>query len=280
MTRDNKKRALKLFGGLTLLFLSHAVFAELVMTAPPRENAEAGAKIYAPLAEHLSSLLGEKVVYKHPNNWLEYQRDLRHDVYDIVFDGPHFVSWRLAHLKHEVLVKLPGTLEFVIVVNKDDREIKEMKHLVGKKICGIPPPNLATLTVIEQFQNPVRQPIIWGVPGGFPNVYDTFKKGGCRAAVFRTTFFKKKLKESDRATMRVLYQSKALPNQAISVSSRIPVEHRDKIIRSLTLDEAGKKAALGITKRFGGKQAPPFVAAKNNEYADHTTLLEGVVFGW
>lgn len=271
---------LNLLAILILLVIARSASAEFVMTAPPRENAEAGAKIYAPLAEHLSTILGEKVIYKHPKNWLEYQRDLRHDVYDIVFDGPHFVSWRLAHLKHEVLVKLPGTLEFVIVVNKDDREIKNMKHLVGKKICGIPPPNLATLTVIEQFQNPVRQPIIWGVKGGFPSVFKTFKKGGCRAAVFRTTFFNKKLTEADRATMRVLYKSKALPNQAISVSRRIDSKYKKKIIRSLTLDETGKKAALGITKRFGGKKAPPFIAAKNKEYSEHSELLEGVVFGW
>jgi len=256
------------------------VSAEFVMTAPPRENPEAGAKIYQPLAEYLSTILGEKVVYKHPKNWLQYQRDLRHDAYDIVFDGPHFVSWRMAHLKHDVLVKLPGTLEFVIVVNKDDSEIKEMKNLVGKKICGIPPPNLATLTVIEQFNNPVRQPIIWGVQGGFPKVYETFRKGGCRAAVFRTTYYYKKLTDADRASLRILYHSKALPNQAISVSQRVGSKYKDKIIRSLTLEETGKKAAQGITQRFGGKKAPPFVAATTKEYEDHTQLLEGVVFGW
>ena len=265
---------------LILLFYAQGVSAEFVMTAPPRENPEAGAKIYQPLAEYLSTILGEKVVYKHPKNWLQYQRDLRHDAYDIVFDGPHFVSWRMAHLKHDVLVKLPGTLEFVIVVNKDDSEIKEMKNLVGKKICGIPPPNLATLTVIEQFNNPVRQPIIWGVQGGFPKVYETFRKGGCRAAVFRTTYFYKKLTDADRASLRILYHSKALPNQAISVSQRVGSKYKDKIIRSLTLEETGKKAAQGITQRFGGKKAPPFVAATTKEYEDHTNLLEGVVFGW
>jgi ABC-type phosphate/phosphonate transport system substrate-binding protein len=265
---------------ILLIFIMRVASAEYVMTAPPRENPEAGAKIYSPLAKHLSTILGEKVVYKHPKNWLQYQRDLRHDVYDIVFDGPHFVSWRLAHLKHDVLVKLPGTLEFVIVVNKDDREVKKMKHLIGKKICGIPPPNLATLTVIEQFQNPVRQPIIWGVRGGFPNVLKTFKKGGCRAAVFRTTFYKKKMSAAERASMRILYHSKALPNQAISVSRRIGSKYKDKIIRSLTLDESGKQAAHGITKRFGGKKAPPFIAAKNKEYLKPAQLLEGVVFGW
>jgi len=269
-----------LVGLLFLVVVTPVAIAELVMTAPPRELPEAGEKIYAPLAAHLSEILGEKVTYKHPKNWLQYQRDLRHDVYDIVFDGPHFVSWRLAHLDHEVLVKLPGTLEFVIVVNKDDKEVKEMKHLIGKKICGIPPPNLATLTVIEQFQNPVRQPIIWGVNGGFKKVYESFRTGQCRAAVFRTTFYNKKLTEMDRANMRVLYKSKALPNQAISVSSRVDSRYKKEIIRSLTLDEKGKQATQGIVKRFGGKKATPFTAAKQDEYMDHSSLLEGVVFGW
>lgn len=271
----------RFFLGLLFSFaVTPTAIAELVMTAPPREQPEAGEKIYAPLAAHLSEILGEKVTYKHPKNWLQYQRDLRHDVYDIVFDGPHFVSWRLAHLNHEVLVKLPGTLEFVIVVNKNDKEIKKMKDLIGKKICGIPPPNLATLTVIEQFQNPVRQPIIWGVKGGFKSVHESFRTGQCRAAVYRTTFYNKKLTKMDRANMHVLYKSKALPNQAISVSPRVASKYKKEIIRSLTLDEKGKQAALGITKRFGGKKAPPFTAAKQDEYTEHSSLLEGVVFGW
>lgn len=266
-------------GQLLVMLLPYAN-AELVMTAPPRESPEAGEKVYAPLAAHLSEILGEKVTYKHPKNWLQYQRDLRHDVYDIVFDGPHFVSWRMAHLKHEVLVKLPGTLEFVIVVNKDDPEIKGMKNLIGKKICGIPPPNLATLTVIDQFQNPVRQPVIWGVRGGFSKVLTSFKKRECRAAVFRTTFYDKKVSADDKKNMRELFRSKALPNQAISVSNRISSKNKKKIIRSLTLEESGKKASEGITKRFGGKNASPFISATQDEYQEHTNLLEGVVFGW
>ena len=126
----------------------------------------------------------------------------------------------------------------------------------------------------------MRQPIIWGVKGGFKSVYESFRKGECRAAVFRTTFYKKKLNDIDRANMRVLYKSKALPNQAISVSPRVDSKYKKEIIRSLTLDEKGKQAALGITKRFGGKKAPPFTAAKQDEYTEHSSLLEGVVFGW
>lgn len=264
---------------LIILGQSGLIQAELVLTAPPRELPEKGEQIYGPLAEHLTTLLGEKVTYQHPGNWLQYQRDLRKDAYDIVFDGPHFVSWRIEHLKHDVLVKLPGTLEFVIVVNRDDKDIKNTVDLVGKKVCGIPPPNLATLTVIAQFQNPVRQPVIWGVEGGYKQVYKSFIKGDCQAAVFRSVFFEKKLTQEERKDIRVLFHSKALPNQAISVSSRLSVESKDKIIRSLTVGQ-GKKATASISKRFGGVQAMPFVAAKKNEYETHNELLEGIVFGW
>lgn len=262
---------------LLSLFLSLPASADLILSAPPRESSEDGAMLYGPLAEHLTRLLGEKVTYRHPNNWLEYQRDLRKGVYDIVFDGPHFVSWRIEHLHHDVLVKLPGTLEFVVVAFADDGEIKNMRDLVGKKICGVPPPNLATLTVIDQFTNPVRQPIIWGVSGGNVDVYKALKDRECRAAVFRSEFYDKRLTKTIRDNLKELFRSKPLPNQAISAGPRLDSNEKTKIIRSLTLGE-GRNAVQLITNRFAGKHS--FVAASKKEYLAHNYLLEGIVFGW
>ena len=65
---------------ICLCCFSVSANAELIFSAPPRESSNAGAELYGPLAEHLSSLLGEKVVYQHPKNWLQYQRDLRKGV--------------------------------------------------------------------------------------------------------------------------------------------------------------------------------------------------------
>jgi len=251
--------------------------AELIFSAPPRESPQAAEKLYGPLAKHLTELLGEPVVFQYPKNWLQYQRDLRKGVYDIVFDGPHFVSWRLAHLEHQVLVKLPGELEFVVVV-KDDSEMKRPSDLIGKRICAIPPPNLATLTVINLFNNPVRQPVIWGVKGGYPQVFKHFQKGTCVAAVFRTTYYEKKLTQQQRSKLRILHKSKGLPNQAITVGKKIGNDDKKKIIRSLTLGK-GKKAIESIAKRFGGEKSS-FITASQSEYKSQTDLLEGVVFGW
>ncbi len=257
--------------------ISVSVQADLILSAPPRELADAGIKLYGPLASHLSELLGEKVVYRHPNNWLEYQRDLRRGVYDIVFDGPHFVSWRVEHLQHDVLVKLPGTLEFVVATYEEAAHINTMRDLIGKKVCAIPPPNLAALTMMEQFKNPVRQPVIWDVRGGFMNVYKALQRHECVAAVFRADFYDKRLSGKNRAGLKLIFRSKPLPNQAISVGPRLDTDKKAKIIRSLTVGE-GKNATLSISKRFAGNQ--PFIAANKEEYLTLNNLLEGVVFGW
>jgi len=262
-----------------LLVVNVPVNADLIMTAPPREAPEKGKALYGPLATHLSSLLGEKVTYVHPNNWLEYQRDVRKDKYDIVFDGPHFISWRIEHLKNDVLLRLPGTLEFVIIVKSDDKAIRKTKNLIGKKVCGIPPPNLASLTAIDQFKNPVRQPIIWGVRGGNAQVFNAFMAGECRAAVLLSSFYQKKLTDEKRHNTHVLFRSKALPNQGITVSTRVSIQARNKMIRSLTRG-AGKQYAEPIATRFNGGRKTDFIAASKKDYMNHYNLLEGVVFGW
>ena len=273
-----KNKAL-LVGILLSAFISTEVLArDLILTAPPRESADKGKKIYAPIARHLSELLNTKVTYEHPGNWLSYQRDMRNDKYDIVFDGPHFASWRVAHLGHEVIVKLPGHLQFALLANKNNDKINSTDDLIGKSFCGISPPNLSTLSVLDHFRNPARQPMIKGIKGGMGKVYKSFKKGKCDAVVLRTAFFKKKLKPEQQNELKQIVLSRKMPNQAISVSRRISKEAKFIITKSLTTG-AGVKSTAGVLKRFGGK-AKSFVKANNLEYLPHTALLEGVIFGW
>src|SRR3989344_3328376 len=98
---------------------------------------------------------------------------------DIVFDGPHFVSWRMAALQHEPVAKLPGKLAFVAVVKTDDPDITEIKDMAGRQVCAFAPPNLATLTFLAEFENPSRQPRIINVES-FPQAYKLMLAGKCR----------------------------------------------------------------------------------------------------
>lgn len=264
---------------ICVLFISQSVVAaDLIMTAPPREKPDAGKALYGPVAEHLTKLLGKKVVYEHPKNWLNYQRDMRNDKYDIVFDGPHFISWRMEHLGHEVLVKLPGTLAFHLATSKDDNEINKIEDMVARKVCGISPPNLSTLSILAAYPNPVRQPVITGIKGGMGAVHKSYQAGKCRAAVFRRAYFKKKLAKEARESYKIIYSSKPVPNQGFSVSNRLTPREKNLIVQSFTFGD-GVKATTGILKRFGGK-SKSFIKATSEEFQGLNLLLEGVIFGW
>lgn len=276
-----KRNVLALILGFFTVTVHVSALAEgLVLTGPPRETAEKGMKMYGPIAAHLTKTLGVKVTYEHPGNWLKYQREMRNDKYDIVFDGPHFIAWRVAHLGHEALIKLPGKLQFMLVNAKDNTEVKGPDKLIGKRICGISPPNLSTLSVLDYYRNPVRQPIIKGIRGGMGKVHKSFvgKKAKCDAAVLRTAYFKKKLKPEQREKLKTLYLSKAMPNQAISVSKRVSRRLKNKITSELTIGK-GVTSTKGILKRFGGK-AKNFIPVKTGEFDGYNMLLEGVIFGW
>lgn len=250
--------------------------ADYVFSAPPREDSERGQAIYGPIAEYLTDVLGERVTYHHPAHWVEYSKSMRTDKYDFVFDGPHFSAWRVKHLRHTPVAKLPGLLQFYIVVKSSDDATK-MRNLIGSEICGLVSPHLGTMNVFALYNNPVVQPRIRVIKGTLKDVYQAFKKDECRAAVLRD-FIYKKLPEQEQALLRIIAQSKPVPNQAITVSQRISEAQRSKIISALT-SEQGTKAAEGLLKRFSKRQ-PTLLEANADEYKGAETLLEGVVWGW
>ena len=123
-------------------------------------------------------------------------------------------------------------------------------------------------------------PVIKGIKGGMGKVYKDLasKTSGCAAAVLRTSFHKKKLKDAQRDKMKTLYMSRAMPNQGISVSRRISPELKLRMKKSLTIG-SGVDSTKILMKRFAGK-AKSFVPAEEKEYAGYNRLLEGVIFGW
>lgn len=265
---------------LFLMFPMNIVFAsDLILTAPPRESAKAGNKLYRPIASYLSKVLKRKVTYKHPGNWFNYQNKMRNDKYDIIFDGPHFVSWRIAHINHEVLIKLPGDLQFMVVTDLNNEDVNEGKDMFGKKFCGISPPNLSSLSFLATFANPMLQPQVKGIKGGMKKVFEAFEQKKCQAAVLRNVFYEKKLSQEKRDKLKVIFTSRVMPNQALSVSSRLSKNEKTKITNAL-LKGKGVTSLDGIVKRFSGKERKPFIGTNNNEYLSYNRYLEGVIFGW
>ena len=255
-----------------------ACSADLVLTAPPRETPQAGHDVYEPLARYLTKVLGEKVVYEHPIDWKRYETKMKNDEYDIIFDGPHFAAWRIDALLAQPLIKLPGSLRFVLVVKNSNKEINQLHDLIGKTICTLPAPNLGALTLFAMFPHPARQPEYRLVKGGFKEVAESFEAGKCDAAILRSSFYYKKTEPLFLDTTKVIKRSKKLTNQGITVSRRINAKERKKLLDTLVHGE-GKTALKPILERFYSK-ANAFIPADKRDYQNQNLLRDTTIFGW
>ncbi len=240
-----------------------------IFTAPPRGTAKKEAAVYQPIADYLTRTLGKPVIYEYPDNWLTYQKQMQENHYDIVFDGPHFIGWRMARLRHVPLVKLPGKLKFVVFVNAKDHRVNSLQDLRGHTVCGLAPPNLATLTMFRQFPNPAQQPLVIGVRS-FPQDYDMVLKGRCDAGVMRDKMFLK-LQKSHAQGARMVWYSKGTTNQGFSASSRVAPADRGKIIAALTAPTA-QGPLTPFFNRFSKKNRK-LLPAKTSDYAGQDAYL-------
>ncbi|UCH52227.1 MAG: PhnD/SsuA/transferrin family substrate-binding protein [Pseudomonadota bacterium] len=241
-----------------------------ILTAPPRDSGGAEADVYEPIAQYLSAATGKKIDYRHYDNWLTYQDRMRRDEFDIVFDGPHFVGWRIVKLDHEPLVRLPGKLAFVVAVKKDNDKIASVKDLAGRTVCGLAPPNLATLTVLNQFDNPARQPIVVEVKS-FKESYAAMANGKCVASILRDNAFKRFNEEKKLG--KVIFKSEGIANQGFSVSKRVADADRIKIVQALTAPDAPKRLKAFFERYNKDKD---LAKTSRDEYQDLGKLLRDV----
>ncbi len=129
---------------LVFPFLNLNASDELIFSTAPTQSPQQTVLIYQPLVDHLAKVTGRKIILKPARNFLEYTHGMQQGKYDILFDGPHFVSWRLAQHNHKVIAKLPGSISFIII-GRDDANIKDYQALAGQKVCAFESPNLLSL---------------------------------------------------------------------------------------------------------------------------------------
>ena len=242
----------------------------LVFTAPPRESATEGARLYGPIASYLSERVGRRIEYRHPGNWLTYQNEMLKGSYDLVFDGPHFNSWRISHLHHNTLAKIAERHAFVVVVRKTDTRNNDLKDLAGQAVCAMDPPNLGTLAIQAQFDNPVRQPRLTATTG-WSAIYDGVASGQCAAGILPLANLDRY--DQRRLTVREIFRTKVLPNQAFSAGPRITAEDQHKIAAAL-LDPAAKRALQPLLNAYASTQG--LVPAPKDDFDGVDAYLKSV----
>ncbi len=238
----------------------------LVFSAPPRETAQIAKQIYEPVAVYLSKVIKKKIVYKYPGTWGVYRTKMLEGSYDIIFDGPHLNSYRMEKLNHNILVKIPERHEFAVIVRKDHASFKNIQQMAGYTFCTHAPPNLGTLVLLSQFDNPARQPVIINTKG-WNHIYQGVVSGKCTGGVIPVL----NLKKYDRTgETRIVYKTQAMPNQAFSAGPHVSLEDQQKIAWALVSPEAaGPTAKLRATYKVGNSFAP----ASNEEYRGMAVYL-------
>lgn len=244
--------------------------ADLILTSAPRDTKEKEEEIYKPITDLMSKAAGQKVTFQHGDNFLVYQSEMRKGNYDIIFDGPHFVGWRMEKLKHVPMVKFPGNLVFSAITSKKQEKINDLKGLIGRTVCAFPPPNLATLSVLVELENPSRQPLILETEN-FPAVYKKVLAGKCVGGILQAKLFQELDKEAKAA--KVLFTSKPLPNQTFSAGPRVTPEMRDKIVKAM-LSPEGAVASQKLRDLY--KIQAPMQPATEEEFKGLGKLLRDV----
>lgn len=243
----------------------------LVFSAPPRETPEEGERIYGPVAEYLARATGRRIVYRHPGNWLTYQSEMLKGSYDLVFDGPHFNSWRIAHLQHNALARLQEEHVFAVIARKDDHTIKDIRQLAGKRVCALNPPNLGTLAFLSQFDNPARQPLVIDSLGWYKVYEGVVIEKRCAAGVLPLANLKKY--DGSAQFTRILYQTPVMPNQALSAGPRVTPEDQARIAAALLAPQASE-ATAALRAAYGSEKG--FAAARKEEYAGLDSYLKDI----
>ena len=262
-------------GGLGLLLVNpvNAADKEVIsFTTAPTQSLAKTRELYGPLVDYLAKETGKNIKLVPARNFLEYTSKMRKGKYDIVFDGPHFVSWRMNKVNHVPVARLPGKLIFSAIV-KDGGVITNVKQLIGKKVCAVNSPNLATLMVSDSFPNPVQQPVIVSARS-FKDAFKCLKAGKGEAAFIPMGFWKKFKKKGKTDGLRVLYttKKKPLPTRTFSISQRVDPVTRINIQNAL-LDAEGKQGAQPLLKRFNRKK---FIDAPSSEFKGLSRLLLSV----
>lgn len=265
---------------VSLIFATSVAHATTtyVVTAPPRGSRAEETAMFAPVAAYLTKATGDKFIYEYPGNWLTYTQNMQDGKYDVEFDGPQFVSWRIQHQNAVAILQLPQAHRFVVISNKLDgrgeafTKIDSISHgLIGRPVCAPAPPNFGTLVLDARFKHPMRRPYI--VPTtSWTSGFDGVIRGQCVATVLPRVAYARNMKLYPGKTYQV-WQSPAYPNQAITISSRLQKAGLKGKITEALLAPGGLEVLAPITKRYSNGK--PFVPVYNqSEYAHIDRVLD------
>lgn len=245
--------------------LTPGASGELLLGATPDDGDAVGA---AELAAYLSRALGRQVTFARANNWLTYSKDMTGGRYDLVLDSAHLTGWRAERLQHAPLVRAADAAVFVLAVHANDTDTRDLAGLRGRTLCAQAEPNLGTLAVMAQFNNPARQPHIVSTADADES-YRGLASGKCAGAILPA-----RVAAAHKEVGAVLYRTRSFPGIALSAGPRINAMLQTKIVAALTSAD-GARATERLRQSLG---ISAWVPARSDDYAGLGLLLKDSLY--
>lgn len=253
---------------LTLSFIS-LVQAELYMGAVPSGNVDEDRALYQPIANAISTALGEKVNLEISKNWLVYSKKVILDRYDLVFSEAHVAAWLMREsmggggLAHEPLISFEGQHKVGLFV-REDSEVTALEELERARLCSSPSPGVDAIQLYKLYPNPVIQPNIREVRGGYKKIAKLLKEGRCDAGVLKVS--DEKLVDG----LRLIRSLMPVPKAMLTVSSR---QSREKfaVIKATLTDPKKQGEWRPLLEHYG---SAAFEVADENRYAGFDDMLD------
>lgn len=257
---------------LLLPFSISAADDELLFATAPTHSAEETTKLYTPIVNFLSAKTGKKIRLEIPSNFIQYSKRIQDNKYDIVFDGPHLVAWRMERYQHTPIIRFPGQIRIVIAAREKSplSNIDDLQY--GTKVCAFVPPNLLTMSMLSYFPSPAKQPELVRVQG-FKNLMKCLKSGKGDAAVLRDKLWNKAKKAGTTKGLKLIARpSRGYPGRTFTVGPKIGPALRAQITDLLLSDE-GRKVMQPLLNRFKKKNV---IKANPAEYEGLAEIIRTV----
>lgn len=274
------RRLLKITLVAIAWFISSA-HAELMLGVQPNAPDFDNRAFYEELAKNFGDLLGEPVAYDPTSDWVEFNRRLLRNEFDVILLEPHIVAWIIrtegnGGLDHRVLAGVPGKVKYHVVTD-EDKDYVSLQDLEGKGVCTPLSPGLAAVAFMNEISSPVNPPYTVAVKQGSGRALQYLQRGRCEAMV--VTASEMSVLKSEGKTLKSVFASREFPGWALTISAVQPKEYREKLRAALT--NQSQKAAIfeQLYSKLHGPEGDYFFLSQYSYYEPYN-ILPGVVWGW
>ncbi|MCI0518123.1 MAG: phosphate/phosphite/phosphonate ABC transporter substrate-binding protein [Woeseiaceae bacterium] len=244
-----------------------AAVSELVLGVAPLVGEEETRRQFAPLCTYLARTTGLPCRVATRPNFLSYWETMRRgSEYNLILDDAHFTDYRVRKMNYAVLVKIPDTVTYSLVVLRNSK-IASPFGLVGRRIATYGIPSMGAAQLNSLFPQPSKQPIPVEVDDA-RQAFAMLADGSVAAAILPTPLIRS---EMLRGTgFRVLLSTVPIPHMGLSAAPEI----------APALRKAVREALLAAHKDPEGKQVltqigiPRFDPANGTIYKGQAHILQ------